>query len=206
MQHGRRQMSDGGDRAAVAAVFEDERMRHGNMDQPLVSAVSADHDNDIGAAQGIGFAEGADGLIGGKLGGAGTIMRPTVRSRSHPTSWLLRIVSPRRCRRQVVNEQPKVARTASVVASKPQGRRRQRQGFQCSQAPERSWSAGRRRSPCSARPCRPARRLWFQVPSTARARRCRSIRASRAGSRRTAKQKTIRRGTRTPAKRDRRTA
>src|SRR5262249_44930424 len=62
MKDGRRQMSERGDRAAVVAVFEHERMRLRYMDLPLVSPISVDCDNDIGAAERIGFAEGADRL------------------------------------------------------------------------------------------------------------------------------------------------
>jgi hypothetical protein len=57
MQDGRWQTDDGSDRPPIASILEDERMRLGHMDQPLISSFVANSDNDIGAAKRIGFAE-----------------------------------------------------------------------------------------------------------------------------------------------------
>ena len=54
---GRRTTAVIGDRPPIAAILEDERMRLGDMDQPLIPSFVANSDNDIGAAKRIGFAE-----------------------------------------------------------------------------------------------------------------------------------------------------
>ena len=60
MQHRRWGMGDGGDPAAVVVVLERQRVRFGDLDQPLVEPVCADRDDDISAADRVGFAERPD--------------------------------------------------------------------------------------------------------------------------------------------------
>src|SRR5260370_26891281 len=58
-------------------------------------------------------------VVEGTLPASGRIIRSTVRLRSQPTSLALRIVSPRRCRRQVENEWPNMKRTQIEVTMQP---------------------------------------------------------------------------------------
>lgn len=60
MQHGRRQMGMAAIGSPVAPVFKGLCMRLGDLDQPLMSPILIYRDNDIGAANRIGFAETAD--------------------------------------------------------------------------------------------------------------------------------------------------
>ena len=58
-------------------------------------------------------------VVVGTLPTFGRIMRSTVRLRSQPTSLALRMVSPRRCSRQVENEWPNMKRTKMLVTMQP---------------------------------------------------------------------------------------
>ena len=58
-------------------------------------------------------------VVVGTLPTSGRIIRSTVRLRSQPTSLALRMVSPRRCRRQVENEWPNMKRTKMLVTMQP---------------------------------------------------------------------------------------
>ena len=58
-------------------------------------------------------------MVDGTLPTSVRIMRSTVRLRSQPTSLALRMVSPRRCRRQVEKEWPNMKRTKMLVTMQP---------------------------------------------------------------------------------------